>query len=62
MPLRTGIHGTNAPQSIGRAASRGCIRLRNRDVEELFDLIAVGVPVEVRAGPLVEIPTTSADE
>ena len=30
-----GIHGTNSPRSIGRAASHGCIRMRNRDVEEL---------------------------
>ena len=37
-----GIHGTNAPSSIGRNASHGCIRMRNRDVEELFDIVAVG--------------------
>ena len=30
---RYGIHGTNAPRSIGHAASHGCIRLRNRDME-----------------------------
>ena len=44
-----GIHGTNAPESIGRAASHGCVRMRNRDVEELFALIGVGTPVEVVA-------------
>ena len=43
-----GIHGTVAPQSIGRAASRGCIRLRNRDVEELSAQIKVGDRVEIR--------------
>jgi lipoprotein-anchoring transpeptidase ErfK/SrfK len=37
-----GIHGTNSPASIGRNASHGCIRMRNRDVEELFELMAVG--------------------
>ncbi len=42
-----GIHGTNAPGSIGKAASHGCIRMRNRDVEELFDLVATGVSVEL---------------
>jgi len=36
-----GIHGTSAPQSIGKSASHGCIRLRNRDVEELFELVPV---------------------
>jgi L,D-transpeptidase ErfK/SrfK len=42
-----GIHGTNAPGSIGKAASHGCIRMRNRDVEELFELVGVGVTVEL---------------
>lgn len=41
-----GIHGTNRPASIGRNASHGCIRLRNRDVEALFSLMAVGDAVE----------------
>lgn len=44
-----GIHGTNVPSSIGKAASHGCIRMRNADVEELFDLIDVGVEVELTA-------------
>ena len=43
-----GIHGTNAPKSIGRAASHGCIRLRNRDMEELFGMLHVGDVVEIR--------------
>ncbi len=42
-----GIHGTNNPGSIGRKASHGCIRLKNRDVEELFDLVRVGDVVEL---------------
>lgn len=42
-----GIHGTNAPRSIGHAASHGCIRLRNRDVERLFTLLRVGDTVEI---------------
>ena len=42
-----GIHGTNMPLSIGKAASHGCIRMRNRDVEELFNLVEVGDPVEL---------------
>ncbi|HEV2395385.1 MAG TPA: L,D-transpeptidase [Candidatus Sulfotelmatobacter sp.] len=43
-----GIHGTNAPISIGRAASHGCIRLRNRDVEKLFTMLRVGDTVKIR--------------
>ena len=37
-----GIHGTNRPDSIGYYASHGCIRLRNRDIEELFARVKVG--------------------
>ena len=42
-----GIHGTSSPSSIGHNASHGCIRLRNRDVEELFAMVAVGDQVEL---------------
>ena len=42
-----GIHGTNAPGSIGHNVSHGCIRMRNRDVEELFKLVAIGDVVEL---------------
>jgi len=44
-----GIHGTSNPRSIGHAASHGCIRMRNTDVEELFGLVAVGDAVELVA-------------
>ena len=43
-----GIHGTNAPGSIGHAASHGCIRLRNSDVERLFTMVQVGDTVKIR--------------
>lgn len=36
-----GIHGTNRPWSIGTAASAGCIRMFNEDVEELFELVPI---------------------
>jgi lipoprotein-anchoring transpeptidase ErfK/SrfK len=42
-----GIHGTNAPSSIGRNASHGCIRMRNHDVEALFQMVSVGDEVEL---------------
>jgi lipoprotein-anchoring transpeptidase ErfK/SrfK len=44
-----GIHGTNSPRSIGEAKSHGCIRMRNSDVEELFELVDIGDVVELRA-------------
>ena len=43
-----GIHGTNVPRSIGRAASHGCIRLRNPDMEKLFAMLRIGDVVEIR--------------
>jgi L,D-transpeptidase catalytic domain len=42
-----GIHGTNEPHSIGKAASHGCIRMARADLEELYPLVAVGDTVEL---------------
>jgi L,D-transpeptidase YbiS len=39
------IHGTNGEPQIGQRASHGCIRLKNADVVEVFDLAEVGMPV-----------------
>lgn len=44
-----GIHGTNAPKSIGKAASHGCIRMAKRDLEEVFQVLRVGDRVVIRA-------------
>jgi lipoprotein-anchoring transpeptidase ErfK/SrfK len=44
-----GIHGTDEPRSIGHAASHGCIRMRNRDAEDLFNRVRVGDVVEFHA-------------
>lgn len=42
-----GIHGTNRPWSIGHFISQGCIRLRNKDIEELYEWVPVGTPVRI---------------
>ncbi|WP_226584981.1 L,D-transpeptidase family protein [Halobacillus litoralis] len=42
-----GIHGTNNPGSIGKAVSKGCIRMYNRDVEALAKTIPIGTPVSI---------------
>lgn len=42
-----GIHGTIEPSSIGKESSNGCIRLRNEDVEELYDFVMAGDEVEI---------------
>jgi lipoprotein-anchoring transpeptidase ErfK/SrfK len=44
-----GIHGTNQPKSIGKAASHGCIRMARADVQELFNRVRVGDVVEIHA-------------
>jgi lipoprotein-anchoring transpeptidase ErfK/SrfK len=44
-----GIHGTNAPKSIGKAASHGCIRMAKADLEELFKMLRPGDTVSIRA-------------
>ncbi len=43
-----GIHGTNNPSSIGKYVSRGCIRMYNKDVEELARRVPIGTPVKIR--------------
>lgn len=42
-----GMHGTNAPWSIGHAVSNGCVRMYEEDAEELFAAVAPGTPVTV---------------
>lgn len=49
-----GIHGTNEPKSIGKAASHGCIRMAKADLEELYTLVAVGDTVELVGTPNAE--------
>lgn len=41
------IHGTNEEHRIGTPASHGCIRMKNADVAELFDLVKVGTEVRI---------------
>lgn len=40
-----GLHGTNEPNSIGRAVSHGCVRMRNEDIRALYERVALGTPV-----------------
>ena len=42
-----GIHGTNTPETIGRAASHGCIRLANWDAIRFSSMVTKGVPVTI---------------
>lgn len=47
-PTSYGIHGTIDPGSVGKAESRGCVRLRNEDVAEIYDLLGVGSEVVIQ--------------
>lgn len=43
-----GIHGTIEPKSIGKNESRGCIRMLNSDVEEVYDFLVLGSEVKIQ--------------
>lgn len=47
-----GIHGTNRPWSIGQFASKGCIRMRKKDIEELFEWVPIGTPVLIEGNKI----------
>lgn len=49
-----GIHGTNNPASIGTAASHGCIRMFNHDVEQLYPWVKLGTQVSI-IGPFPKV-------
>ncbi|MBW4564723.1 MAG: L,D-transpeptidase [Mojavia pulchra JT2-VF2] len=42
-----GFHGTPNPESVGKAASHGCIRMYNKDIQKLFYEVSIGTPVTV---------------
>jgi lipoprotein-anchoring transpeptidase ErfK/SrfK len=56
-----GIHGTDNPGSIGHAKSHGCIRLRNHDVERLFERVRAGDVVELHAEQTPELAELFAE-
>lgn len=43
-----GVHGTYADSSIGTAASHGCMRMHIPDVEELYELVTIGMKISIR--------------
>ena len=45
-----GIHGTNQPSSIGGSVSAGCVRMRNSDVEDLYDKVSADTQVVIMNG------------
>jgi len=49
------IHGTPEERKIGRPASYGCIRMRSRDVVQLYDVIGTGAQVTITDGSLASL-------
>lgn len=43
-----GFHGTNNEQLVGQPVSHGCLRMRNKDIRELYEQVSVGTQVVVR--------------
>lgn len=43
-----GIHGTALPETIGEESSMGCVRMYNKDVEELYDFVVPGAEVKIQ--------------
>ena len=42
-----GIHGTTEPDALGKQVTLGCIRMKNEDVEEIYDIVPVGTEVVI---------------
>lgn len=42
-----GVHGTNAPWTVGKYISNGCVRLKNADVERLYNKVPIGTKILV---------------
>jgi lipoprotein-anchoring transpeptidase ErfK/SrfK len=54
------IHGTDAPWTIGTAVSKGCIRMYNQDVEDLYPRATVGAKVTVTWSKFDGVATSSS--
>lgn len=42
-----GVHGNNNPESIGQDVSAGCVRMKEEDIQRLFDLVPVGTKIVI---------------
>lgn len=42
-----GIHGTKEPESIGKSMSNGCVRMKNEEVDQLFEIVGLGTQVSI---------------
>ena len=56
------IHGTPEEKNIGKPASYGCVRMRSRDVIELYDIVGTGAAIDIINSPLPPPPPAPASE
>lgn len=56
------VHGTNKADSIGEDESQGCIRMSNKDVEELYDMVPLGTAVHMKYDALPRLAKAPAGE
>ncbi|MGC9329558.1 MAG: L,D-transpeptidase family protein [Candidatus Hinthialibacter sp.] len=56
-----GIHGTNAPETIGKPKSAGCIRMHNKDVEELYKIVTLNTNVTIVDGTEMKVEYVPKD-
>ena len=55
------IHGTPEERNIGRPVSYGCIRMKSRDVIDLFNTVGTGAKVEIINSPLAPLTPLASD-
>lgn len=51
--LKYGIHGTNEPSSIGHHVTAGCVRMSEKDIKELYDIVPLGTLVRINRGSFI---------
>jgi hypothetical protein len=51
-----GMHGTDNPASVGKFSSHGCVRMKVKDAEALFEMVDIGTPVDVVYEPVLIRP------
>ena len=51
-----GFHATRDLNSVGKSASHGCVRMREADIKQMYDLVSVGTVVDVITNDVPGIP------
>ncbi|WP_054869875.1 L,D-transpeptidase [Caloranaerobacter sp. TR13] len=60
--IHYGIHGNSDPSSIGTFASGGCIRMYERDIQEIFQIVPLGTPVQIKYDLIEKVDDIDGEE